>query len=82
MSNSEIFNFIKEIMVSELVIEEVNIFCDKKLQDMGIDSIRLMTLIVYIEDKFEIEIEFDESWPLDITSMTLDEFIANIRKLF
>ena len=82
MNNTEILNSIKEIMVNELAMEESDIFSEKKLQDMGIDSIQLMTLIVYIEDRFEIEIEFDESWPLEITSMTLDEFITHIQELF
>lgn len=82
MNNTEILNSIKEIMVNELAMGESDIFSAKKLQDMGIDSIQLMTLIVYIEDRFEIEIEFDESWPLEITSMTLDEFIAKIQELF
>lgn len=38
-------------MVNELAMDETNIFSDKQLQDIGIDSIQLMTLIVYLEEK-------------------------------
>ena len=36
-------------MVNELAMDETNIFSDKQLQDIGIDSIQLMTLIVYLK---------------------------------
>ena len=81
MGNVEIFEIIKEIMIDELEIDGDVISINIKLQDMGIDSIQLMTLVVYIEEKLEIEIDFDESWPIEITSITLEDFIRNISKV-
>jgi acyl carrier protein len=81
MNNVEIFEIIKAIMIDELEIDGDVISVDMILQDMGIDSIQLMTLIVYIEEKLKIEIDFDESWPIEITSITLEDFIRNISKI-
>ena len=76
----DVYVLVVEIMVNQLEIEQKDIHRDGRLSDMNIDSIALMTLVVYLEDKLSIEIDFDENWPIDITSLSLMEFVNNVER--
>lgn len=60
MNNQAIISCIVKIMQEELGIypnEQINE--TMRLDDLGIDSIGLMTLSVYLEESFEIDISSD-----------------------
>ena len=55
------FEKVKELLVSELQINEADITLDAELSaDLGINSIELADLIMLCEDRFGIEIQDDD----------------------
>ena len=55
------FEKVKELLVSELQINEADITLDAELSaDLGINSIELADLVMLCEDKFGIEIQDDD----------------------
>ncbi|MBQ7011446.1 MAG: acyl carrier protein [Clostridia bacterium] len=55
------FEKIKEILISELQVEEDLITMDAALaSDLGVNSLELAELILVVEDKLDIEINEDD----------------------
>ena len=55
------FEKLKAILVDELQIDEEDITLDAELSgDLGINSIELADLIMYCEDKYDINIDDDD----------------------
>lgn len=55
-----IFNEIKEIICSELQVEEESITMETTFEDLGADSLDLFQVVVEIEEKYGIQIEEPE----------------------
>lgn len=61
MAREEVVSALKEVLVDRLkveadtITEEANLF-----EDLGLDSIDLMTVVMAIEEKFSIEVSDDE----------------------
>lgn len=55
-----IFNEIKEIICSELQVEEEAITMETTFEDLGADSLDLFQVVVEIEEKYGIQIEEPE----------------------
>lgn len=81
MKREEIVNLTKNILNDELNICMNDIFEEKTLLELGIDSISLMTLIVYIEDRLSIEIEVSDVLVDDYSKITLDMLVNAIEQV-
>lgn len=57
MSEEEIFEKLKEIIVEQLGVEEEIVKMDSTfVEDLSADSLDIVELVMEIEDKFEIEV--------------------------
>lgn len=55
--------------------------CEKTLlQEIGVDSITLMTMIIYIEQEFQIKINFDENITGENASPTIKNIVDLVIK--
>ena len=81
MDNAGIFTLAKRILSDELALDVDGLSEEQTLEAIGIDSIGLMTLIVYLEEELSISVDFDSNWPVDITSITMKQFIDNIKRI-
>jgi acyl carrier protein len=61
MAREEILNALKEVLVDKLKVESDTITDDANLfEDLGLDSIDLMTVVMAVEEKFNIEVSDEE----------------------
>lgn len=79
MNKDNIILIIKEILNNEIELSVKDTKPDKTLIELGIDSISLMTLIVYIEDRLSIEIDLTDGLSEEYSKITLDTFIKAIQ---
>lgn len=57
MENQELFDALKEVLIDRLKVEPETIRPDANLfEDLGLDSIDLMTAVMAIEEQFGIEV--------------------------
>lgn len=62
MTKEEIFNDVKVIVVDELDVDEDKVTMDAKIQDdLDADSLDVFEIMNELEDKFDIELDSDES---------------------
>ena len=62
MTKEEIFNDVKVIAVDELDVDEDKVTMDAKIQDdLDADSLDVFEIMNELEDKFDIELDSDES---------------------
>ena len=78
MSRDNIILLIEHILNNELELNVKDLYLDKTLLSLGIDSISFMTLIVYLEDKLSIEIELIDGLSDEYTKITLDTLVGII----
>ena len=61
MADQKIYEALKEVLVTRLRVEEDQIKPDADLfEDLGLDSIDMMTAVMAIEEQFGIEVSDDE----------------------
>ena len=61
MADQKIYDALKEVLVTRLRVEEDQIKPDADLfDDLGLDSIDMMTAVMAIEEQFGIEVSDDE----------------------
>ncbi|MBY0207117.1 MULTISPECIES: phosphopantetheine-binding protein [Paenibacillus] len=81
MTRDEIKAKIREIMSNELNLTVSAILDEesKLFEDLGIDSLMVMQIAVYVEEQFEVVIP-DETWePSALTSVgSLVDFVENL----
>ena len=80
MKSEEIIAKIERIINKELEINTKNIKPNKTLLELGIDSIRFMTLVVYLEEEMSIEIDFMNGLEEEYSKNTIDTLVCLIRK--
>lgn len=56
-----IFDKIKEVIVSQLGIEESEVKLETSFEELGVDSLDLFQIIIELEEEFGIQIEDAES---------------------
>lgn len=62
MTKEEIFNEVKAIAVDELDVDESKVTMDANVQDdLDADSLDVFEIMNELEDKFDIELDSDES---------------------
>ena len=62
MTKEEIFNDVKVIVVDGLDVDEDKVTMDAKIQDdLDADSLDVFEIMNELEDKFDIELDSDES---------------------
>ena len=62
MTKEEIFNDVKAIAVDELEVDADKVTMDAKIQDdLGADSLDVFEIMNELEDKYDIELDSDES---------------------
>lgn len=75
MTKEEIFNDVKAIAVDELDVDESKITMDAKIQDdLGADSLDVFEIMNELEDKYDIELDSDE------TATTISEVVDLVAK--
>ena len=74
-------NEILMIMKNELEIELTNVTEETALVAVGIDSITFMTLIIYIEEKYDIQFSFDGIFMQEYSTLTFKLLIKEINDL-
>ncbi|MBR5041351.1 MAG: acyl carrier protein [Clostridiales bacterium] len=81
MTRDEIFSCISEIIGDQISMDAPKSKSDKLL-DLGVDSIGLMALIVYLEEKLEIQVSIEEIADLDSygEGVTIDNIIDVVQK--
>jgi len=61
MAREEILTALKEVLVDKLKVEADTITEDANLfEDLGLDSIDLMTVVMAVEERFSIEVSDEE----------------------
>ncbi len=61
MADQKIYDALKEVLITRLRVEEDQIKPDADLfEDLGLDSIDMMTAVMAIEEQFGIEVSDDE----------------------
>lgn len=78
MNKDNIILLIEEILNNELELNINNIEPDKTLLELGIDSISLMSLIVYLEEKLSIEIDLTGGLNDEYSKITLDTLVRSV----
>lgn len=62
MTKEEIFNDVKAIAVDELEVDADKVTMNAKIQDdLGADSLDVFEIMNELEDKYDIELDSDES---------------------
>ncbi|MBB1096047.1 acyl carrier protein [Limosilactobacillus agrestis] len=62
MTKEEIFNAVKTITVDELDVDEDRVTMDARIKDdLDADSLDVFEIMNELEDKFDIELDADES---------------------
>ena len=62
MTKEKIFNDVKAIAVDELEVDADKVTMDAKIQDdLGADSLDVFEIMNELEDKYDIELDSDES---------------------
>lgn len=56
-----VFDKIKEVIVSQLGIEESEVKLETSFEELGVDSLDLFQIIIELEEEFGIQIEDAES---------------------
>lgn len=54
MGKDNYLGFVKHILEDELSLGSINLEGDMAIRDVGIDSISLMALLVYIENEYNV----------------------------
>ena len=70
-----------EMINNELELNLANVSENDKLSERGLDSITFMMLIIYIEEKFEIEFNFDGIFMQQFVDVSFGDLILEIEKL-
>lgn len=72
----KLFDFIKNIIVQQLGVDEKDIKPTSRLiDDLGADSLDLMEIVMLIESKLDVEINYDElSTANKIELLTVTDF--------
>ncbi|HEX2179522.1 MAG TPA: acyl carrier protein [Actinomycetota bacterium] len=61
MAREEVLGALKEVLVDRLKVDASTITDDANLfEDLGLDSIDLMTVVMAVEERFSIEVSDDE----------------------
>lgn len=74
-------NAILDILQNELEVDVTDVTEDTNLVDIDVDSIIFMTLIVYLEEKFDIEFSFDGIFMQEYSQITFKSLIKEINQL-
>ena len=78
MSNDEILNKIKKIVIEKLDVSESKITEDAKfIDDLGADSLDTVELIMQFEEEFELEIPDEEAEKILSVKNALEYISAN-----
>ena len=71
-----------EITVVEILenlgVENVDDFSAKLIEDLGLDSLKMVTLLIEIEDAFGIELDESDMNPFDL--VTVNDIVTLARK--
>lgn len=73
MNKNLFMNKIKKILENELEIKVEELSFDINLNDIGVDSIALMTIIVCLESEFDCEIEINNMIINNHSNITIND---------
>ena len=78
MTNEELFNSIKRMIVDQLGVDEDTITEDSSfVDDLNADSLDMVELVMAMEQEFDIEIPDDVAEKV-VTVKDADEYIQNL----
>ena len=70
-------NMVFEVIARELKCSPANLTIETRLEDLGIDSLRAITILYQLEEQFEIEVPNE----LIETIVTIGDIVTNIDQL-
>ena len=77
LKNDEIMSRLKTILVEELKVDEADITLESSYaEDLGADSIDIISLLMLLEEEFDCQIPDEEAVKLTTVSATVD-YIRN-----
>ena len=77
MTNDELFNSIKRMIVDQLGVDEDTITEDSSFVDLNADSLDMVELVMAMEQEFDIEIPDDVAEKV-VTVKDAVEYIQNL----
>lgn len=81
MTNEQVLEKVKKIIVDRLGIDETNVQLTSSIQnDFGADSLDMVELIMEIEDEFGIEIPDDEAEKLTTVEEAITFIVSKMNK--
>ena len=78
MDRADVLKTIKNIINDSLDLNIEEIKEDTLLIIIGIDSIAMMSLIIYLEEEYNIEINFDDEMIMEFSNMTIGNLINSV----
>ncbi|MEX2587696.1 MAG: acyl carrier protein [Actinomycetota bacterium] len=79
MARQDVVTALKEVLVEKLQVEADTITEDANLfDDLGLDSIDLMTVVMAIEERFNIEVPDDELEDVTTIGQAADLLAAKV----
>lgn len=79
MARQDVVTALKEVLVEKLQVEADTVTEDANLfDDLGLDSIDLMTVVMAIEERFDIEVPDEELEDVTTISQAADLLSAKV----
>ncbi len=79
MARQDVVTALKEVLVDKLQVEADTVTEDANLfDDLGLDSIDLMTVVMAIEERFDIEVPDEELEDVTTISQAADLLSAKV----
>lgn len=79
MAREDVVTALKEVLVDKLQVEADTVTEDANLfDDLGLDSIDLMTVVMAIEERFDIEVPDEELEDVTTISQAADLLSAKV----
>lgn len=80
MANEDVFDALKEVLTEKLKVEPDRVTRDANLfNDLGLDSIDLMTAVMAVEEKFGIEVADEELEKVETLGEAVDLLGQKVR---
>lgn len=78
ITKQDILTKVKDVLRNELFFEE-EVLPETLMKDLGLDSIQLMQLFVYLEESFDFEFAYESVFE-NMRGATVDQFVDVIHQ--
>lgn len=78
ISEKDVQGVIQNIFEKELNRNDINVVNLRSFSEEGVDSIEFMSLLVYLEEYFKIEIDYLKFFSKEYNQIILDDLVAAV----